>query len=285
MYQRRRKDATLIDDRLSSEIHPMQSEDLTARLVRELRSWFYRGLIKPGERLPPERQLAANLRVSRTSLRHATRVLQLMGLLEVKHGSGTYLANVSENILSQPEDLLVPLRGISFAELFEARRAMEAEAAAGAALRATKNDLQKLNKELELMRSSVHDPDRYLQHDQAFHRQIAVASGNAVFLWFFEMICKLIMPAWAARSKTRKLEETLAEHSAIVQTLELRDPEAARVAMLKHLALSKFYSDEQIPVEFRVVSNAKSQDVLPAPVMGQNLQRKPRGAPRRTTAN
>jgi len=247
-------------DRLTSEIRPISNEAMTERLVRELRSWVYRGLIKPGQQLPPERQLASSLHVSRTSLRVALRALQLMGVLEIRHGSGTYLARDSETILSQPQNLLVPLRGVSFAEVFEARRAVEMEAAAAAALRATDENVKKLKRELELMQANLHDPAAYLRHDLAFHRNIAIASGNSVFLWFFELVCKVIKEAWLARSRTRKLPETLAEHRIIAKAIEMRDPDAARVAMLKHLMLSKFYSDEQLEIEFRVVSHGKIGD-------------------------
>jgi len=254
---RGKRNGVEILDRLTSEIQPISSEAMTERLVRELRSWVYRGLIKPGEKLPPERQLALTLHVSRGSLRVALRALQLMGVLEIKHGSGTYLARGSENILSQPQNLLVPLRGVSFAEVFEARRAVEMEAAAGAALRATESNLRKLNRELELMQESLNDPAAYLRHDLAFHRSIAIASGNSVFLWFFELVCKVIKDAWAARSRTRKLHETLAEHRTIAKAIEMRDPDGARYAMLKHLMLSKFYSDEQLEIELRVVSHGE----------------------------
>jgi len=261
MYGRRPKArAGEILDRLTAEIHPIYNEAMTARLVRELRSWVYRGLIKPGEQLPAERHLASRLKVSRTSLRQALRALQLMGVLEIRHGSGTYLAKGSENILRQPENLLVPLRGVSFAELFEARRAIEMEAAAGAALRATEGNLRKLNRELELMELNLNDPAAYFRHDLAFHRNIAVASGNSVFLWFIELVCKTIKSAWLARSKTRKLTETLAEHQTIAKAIEMRDPDGARSAMLKHLMLSKFYSDEQLELELRAVSHAKTEN-------------------------
>jgi GntR family transcriptional repressor for pyruvate dehydrogenase complex len=183
-----------------------------------------------------------------------------MGVLEIRHGSGTYLAKGSKTILSQPQNLLVPLHGVSFAELFEARRAVEMEAAAGAALRATEENLRKLNRELELMQATLDDPAAHVKHDLAFHRNIAIASGNSVFLWFFELVSKVIKDAWLDRSRTRKLNETLAEHRTIAKAIEMRDPDGARYAMLKHLMLSKFYSDEPTEIELRVLSHAKAEE-------------------------
>jgi GntR family transcriptional repressor for pyruvate dehydrogenase complex len=131
-------------ERFAPELRPVRTEGLTEHFVRQMKDCILRGIIKPGERFPPERDLAAMLKVSRSSLRQALKALQVMGVLDVTQGSGTYLAKSAEAVLREPQDLLVPLRGISFAELYEARRAMEAEAAASAALRAAAADLEKL---------------------------------------------------------------------------------------------------------------------------------------------
>src|SRR5688572_3824884 len=89
---------------------------LTEQLVESMKSWVLQGALAPGERLPPERELAALFKVSRSSLRQALKTLEVMGVLEARQGSGTYLTESAETILKQPTDLLVPLRGVSFAE-------------------------------------------------------------------------------------------------------------------------------------------------------------------------
>ncbi len=106
---------------------PVRTEGLTENVVRQLKDCIRRRIITPGERLPPERELAALLKISRGSLRQALKALEVMGVLNVVQGSGAYLADRAEVILRDPEGLLVPLRGHSFAEMYEARRAMEAE--------------------------------------------------------------------------------------------------------------------------------------------------------------
>jgi GntR family transcriptional repressor for pyruvate dehydrogenase complex len=245
-----------VTDRLAAELGPVQFEGLTEHLVRQMKTWVLRGLVQPGERLPPERELAGMLNVSRASLRQALKVLQVMGVLEVKQGSGNYLSDSATRILRQPTDLLIPLRGLSFAELFEARRATEAEAAACAAMRATDMDRHRITRELEQMRVQLHDPPAYFRHDVAFHRQIALASGNSVFVWFLEMAIKVMAEAWLARAKEGHQERTFAEHTAIHAAIESRQPEQAREAMLRHLMLTKFYSAEPTPVELRVVTQS-----------------------------
>jgi DNA-binding FadR family transcriptional regulator len=240
--------------RLAAELRPVQLVGLTEHLVGEMKDWVLRGLVRPGERLPPERELASILNVSRSSLRQALKVLQTMGVVEARQGSGTHLSRSAEQILRQPTDFLMPLRGISFAEVFEARRAMEAEACASAALNASETDLLKLRRELEAMCLHLREPAAYFRHDVAFHRQIAVASGNNVYLWFEELAGKVLADAWLARAKAGNTEETFAEHRSILEAIEASDPEGARSALLRHLMLSKFYSDEHTPVELRVVT-------------------------------
>jgi GntR family transcriptional repressor for pyruvate dehydrogenase complex len=240
--------------RLAAELRPVQLQGLTEHLVGQMKDWVLRGLVRPGERLPPERELAAMLKVSRSSLRQALKVLQTMGVLEARQGSGTYLSQAAETILRQPTDLLMPLRGLSFAEVFEARRAIEAEACASAAMNASESDLWKLRRELESMGAYRHDPAVYFRHDVAFHRRIAMASGNNVFVWFHELASKVLADAWLARAKEGNTERTFCEHQAILEAIEAREPEAARQALLRHLSLTKFYSTEQMLVELRVVS-------------------------------
>src|SRR5258707_14473670 len=110
------------------QVKTRPGEGLTEQLIDSMKSWVLQGVVAPNDRLPPERELAALLKVSRSSLRQALKTLEVMGVLAARQGSGTYLTEFAEVILRQPTDLLVPLRGVSFAELFEARRAMEIEA-------------------------------------------------------------------------------------------------------------------------------------------------------------
>jgi GntR family transcriptional repressor for pyruvate dehydrogenase complex len=254
MTTRQARKASGVLERLASELSPVPFEGLTEHLIRQMKGWVLRGLIHPGERLPPERELAAMLNVSRASLRQALKVLQVMGVFEVKQGSGNYLSEEAPGILRQPTDLLMPLRGLSFGELFEARRAMEAEAAACAAARVSDAEAHKIARELEQMRLHLSEPVDYFKHDLAFHRQIALAAGNSIFVWFFELVSKVLSDAWLARAKEGNSDRTFAEHRKIASAIKRHDPEGARAAMLQHLTLTKFYSNQPTPFELRVMS-------------------------------
>jgi GntR family transcriptional repressor for pyruvate dehydrogenase complex len=240
--------------RLAKEMGPIRTEDLTENVVRQIKASILHGAIKPGERLPPERELAALLKISRGSLRQALKALQIMGVLEVIHGSGTYLSDAAEAILRDPEDLLIPSRGHSFAEMYEARRAMEAESAASAAMRATEQDLQKMRFEIEAMRKILTSTRRFIERDKAFHRHIAVASGNSVFIWFIELLQRVLDKGQRVHARSERMHILVAEHERILAAIESRDSDLARKEMLCHLTLSKAYTDQETGIELRVVS-------------------------------
>jgi len=167
--------------------------------------------------------------------------LQVMGVLEVRHGSGNYLSEAAEEILKVPARILVPLRGLTQAELFEVRRAMEAEAAVAAAERATPKDLEAMRIELDGMRANDHDRVAYGTHDLAFHNAIAVASSNRCFIWFLSLANKVLYQALLRRPMSNSMKRSVDEHENILRAIEARDPELARSEMLKHVSYAKYY--------------------------------------------
>jgi GntR family transcriptional repressor for pyruvate dehydrogenase complex len=249
-----RKDSAIVLDRLATAMGPIRNEGLTQHVIRELKRCILQRLVRPGERLPPERELAGLFGISRGSLRQALRALQVMGVLEIIHGSGAYLSQAAETILRDPDQVLVPLRGHSFAEMYEARRAMEAESAATAATRAMEQDIARMRAEIRAMRSSARNVQRFLQHDRAFHRNIALASGNSVFLWFIELLQKVLVEGQISHARMTQFADVIAEHERIVEAIEAGQAERARAEMLAHLTLNKAYTDKQTGVELRVFS-------------------------------
>jgi GntR family transcriptional regulator, transcriptional repressor for pyruvate dehydrogenase complex len=243
-------------DRLAAELTPIRTEGLTENLVRKLKDIVLRGVVKPGERLPPERDLAALLNVSRSSLRQALKALQVMGVLEVRQGSGNYLTRSADHILREPANLLVPLRGISFGELYEARRAIEAQAAACAASRASADDISNMRRELDRMRSVTNDLTAFVRSDAELHHHIAVASGNNVFIWFQEMVNRVLWEGQLHHIRNVSLDNILSDHERIVEAIGRGDAAGAREAMLTHLILSKAYPERRAEMEIRVTSPA-----------------------------
>ena len=242
-------------DRIAQQLGSVKREGLTEQLVQKLASLVLRGVIKAGESLPPERELAEMLSVSRSSLRQALKAMQVMGVLEVRQGSGNYLTPDAKEILSVPPQILVPLPGLSQAELFEVRRALEAEAVAAAAERATPADLQKMRNEYEAMRAHTDSAVVYGRHDVAFHQAIADASGNRFFQWFLALANKVLYEALLKRPMKRSLEESLVEHKSILEAIEARNPLAARLEMLRHVSYRKYYMlDDRTPAYLRFLA-------------------------------
>jgi DNA-binding FadR family transcriptional regulator len=226
---------------IAREMGTVRRIGLTEQLIEKLESLVLKGVISPGGQLPSERQLAGLLSVSRASLRQALKVLQVMGVLEVRAGSGNYLSDAAKEILKVPPRILVPLKGLTEAELFEVRRSMEAEAAAAAAERATPADLEAMRIQLDGMKANANDRIAYGAHDLAFHNAIATASCNRCFMWFLSLANKVLYQALLRRPMRRGMKSSIEEHENIFRAIESRDPDLARTEMLKHVSYAKYY--------------------------------------------
>jgi DNA-binding FadR family transcriptional regulator len=189
--------------------------------------------IKPGERLPSERDLAAQLSVSRASLREALIALELGGLIEVRGGSGVYVCGVPQPDTSLPEAGPGPF------EVLSARRLIEAEITALAARMATDGAIDAILESVEEMERLHSDGSNNELADRNFHLAIARATGNSALVGVMDYL-------WAQRGRLyHKLEvhfeteelrnETLSDHRLILATIAAHDPAGARRAMRAHL--------------------------------------------------
>jgi GntR family transcriptional regulator, transcriptional repressor for pyruvate dehydrogenase complex len=199
------------------------------------------GELLPGQKIPPEGELAAGLGVSRSSLREAVRALCALGVLETRHGSGTHVSSLEPAVILRSFSLLVdllPLDGLL--EVLEIRRLMEAHAAAMAAANASPNTVRVLLGLCEEMESTS-DPDRYAELDSEFHRAFCGAGGNAT-------LSGLVRLFRSRGGHFRILEGPAGEqvrgrsnlgHRAIAEAIQNRDPAAASLAAGGHVAQSE----------------------------------------------
>src|SRR6267142_6987900 len=139
----------------------------TSGVVALLRGMIYRGELRPGDRLPPERDLAKLLGVSRPTLRAGIRSLAAVGVLQSRQGAGTFVvqADGPPSLDSSPLRLMASLHGFTSSEMFEARRSLEMAIAGLAAERATSDHLASLSEEIAGMFASLDDPEQFLVHD------------------------------------------------------------------------------------------------------------------------
>src|SRR5690348_16683979 len=151
-------------------------------VVSQLRDMIHRGELLSGDRLPPERDLAKLLGVSRPTLRAGLRSLTAVGILQSRQGAGTFVAEaqISPTLDTSALRLLSALHGFTSDEMFEARLALEMSIAALAAERATSDDMARLAEEIAGMYASLEVPEQYLVHDMQFHQTVAAASGNRI---------------------------------------------------------------------------------------------------------
>jgi len=224
------------------------TEEVVARVSELIKST----LLEPGDRLPPERELAKQLGVSRPSLRAGLRALASMGVLKSRQGAGTFVAGGPPTLDSEPLRLLAALHGFSFDHMFETRSILEVGAAGLAAEHATSEQLATLADEIAEMYATLSDPQEYLVHDIRFHRAVAQASGNPTLATLVEMVSAVM---YERRRETidraHDFSESLELHQQVYRAIRSRQPEEARAAMREHIvraqqAFALEESEEQV---------------------------------------
>ncbi|GGQ17884.1 GntR family transcriptional regulator [Streptomyces griseomycini] len=210
---------------------------VTQRAIERVTAMVREGLLEPGQRLPTERDLAARLGISRSSMREAIRALTVLGVLEARHGSGVYVTRLEAGDLLETFGVVAGLsRGPRLVELLEVRRVLESAATALAAARITPERLAEVARHLAAM-DATDDPEEILAHDLAFHREIAAAAGNEAMAAILEGLSSRTFRARVRRGHQEEgaLDRTRREHAAIHRALAARDPEAARAAAAAHV--------------------------------------------------
>jgi GntR family transcriptional repressor for pyruvate dehydrogenase complex len=209
---------------------------LPDRIAERLVSLIAERKLRPGDKLPSERDLAAMMQVSRPSLREALRALDMMKIIEIRHGSGTYVASLKPERLIEHFDFVFSLDDSTFAQALAARAMLEPSLAAAAAQNATEAELSTIGACMERAAMSVHDPKLFLEADLALHQAITAAVHNQIISRFMSTLGRLGL---ASRMRTVALkgvrEQSLQDHQAIVEALYRRDPEAAASIMQKHI--------------------------------------------------
>ncbi|MFI7498518.1 FadR/GntR family transcriptional regulator [Streptomyces sp. NPDC049687] len=210
---------------------------VTQRAIERIKAMIGEGLLEPGQRLPTERDLAAQLGISRSSMREAIRALTVLGVLEARHGSGIYVTQLQAGDLLETFGVVADLsRGPRLVELLEVRRILESTATALAAARITPGELAAVEAHLAAM-NATDDPEEILAHDLSFHRAIAAAAGNETMAAILEGLSSRTFRArvWRGYREEGAFDRTRREHAAIHRALAARDPEAARAAAAAHV--------------------------------------------------
>jgi GntR family transcriptional repressor for pyruvate dehydrogenase complex len=223
-------------DSPAAEFGPIERKIVWEQVAEQLLAMLRQKHLGPGDRLPPERELAAMMQVSRPSLREALRALSLMNVLEVRQGAGTYVTSLEPELLVEHLDFVLSLDDSSLIELFEARKIVEMGIAGLAAQRITDEELAELEAVLARSQAALERPADFLRADEALHKAITKAARNPIMSRVVDSISRLLL---LSRSRTIEIPgvraQTVADHRALVAALQQRDPDAAQTAMLQHL--------------------------------------------------
>ncbi len=216
------------------EITPVR---LYESVIEQIMDLIKKDKLKPGDKLPPERELAEKLSISRGSLREAFRVLESRGLIKSKPGGGRYIREIINNDHNNTENIVLSLEKSSILELLEAREMFEVKIAEITAQRATLEDIESIEKALNKMNEKeVLKNDKKTESDTEFHLAIAGASHNFVFVNIIKLHLDLLRDT---REKTQQIpgrrEERWREHRAVLQAIKEHNVKKAGEAMLRHL--------------------------------------------------
>ncbi|AUC52872.1 MAG: FadR/GntR family transcriptional regulator [Sagittula sp.] len=220
----------------------VQPEKLAAAVVRQIEKLILRGILRPGERLPSERELSEKLGVSRPSLREAVAELHERGLLESRAGAGIFVTDVLGSAFSEALVRLFANHDEAVFDYLSFRRDMEGLAAQRAAQYGTETDLKVIDELMTKMEAAhgKRNPAEEARLDADFHLAIIEASHNVIMLHMMRSMYQLLREGVFYNRqimfKQRTTRESLLEqHQAINAALQARDAEAARVAVERHL--------------------------------------------------
>ena len=209
---------------------------LAQQVVNHIRARIEDGTLQPGDKIPPEREFAKALKISRASLRTGIGYLAAIGVMKVRHGVGTFVADGPVEFGKSSIGLLGALHGFKSWQMFEARKLLETSLAALAAERRDEEHLTQLAEEVAEMHATVDDAAQYLIHDVRFHRTIAQASGNPILAALMETVTTALYDerrTTAERARDRKT--SLDAHREIYRAIRAGSAGEARTAMERHL--------------------------------------------------
>lgn len=225
--------------RRSAEHHSFETVRKVRRyeqVAEQIRRLIGSGALKPGDLLPPERELAEKLGVGRSSVRDAVRTLEVMGILEPRQGHGTVVRDLSADALVVPLASVLQHKRVLVTDLLDVRRMIEPHLAARAATNASADEIRYMAAVLERHEAKLRRGEEAVDEDSEFHYAIALAARNAVVLRVLDVLMDLLR-----ESRSRSLQvpgrprRSFDGHRRILRAIQRRDASAAEAAVHKHL--------------------------------------------------
>jgi len=211
---------------------------VTDEAIEKIKAMIVSGELGPGDRLPPEKELSERLGLSRNSMREAVKALEVIRVLDVRRGDGTYVTSLEPHLLLEAISFVVDMHDDdSMLEIFAVRRMLESQATALAATHGGDEEIAQLEQEVAGIDASV-TIEELVEHDLRFHREIVRMAGNAYLASLIEHLSSQTVRArvWRGLTEAGSVERTLSEHRAIADAIARRDPVLATSLATAHIA-------------------------------------------------
>ncbi|MEV4668799.1 FadR/GntR family transcriptional regulator [Microbacterium sp. LWO12-1.2] len=211
---------------------------VTDDAIEKIKAMIVSGELAPGDRLPPEKELSERLGLSRNSMREAVKALEVIRILDVRRGDGTYVTSLEPHLLLEAISFVVDMHDDdSMLEIFAVRRMLESQATGLAATVGSDDEIAALVQEVANIDSSV-SIEALVEHDIRFHREIVRMAGNSYLASLIEHLSSQTVRArvWRGLTEEGVVERTLSEHRAIADAIALRDPSLATSLATAHIA-------------------------------------------------
>ncbi|WP_193597171.1 FadR/GntR family transcriptional regulator [Microbacterium sp. YJN-G] len=212
---------------------------VTDEAIEKIKAMIVSGELGPGDRLPPEKELAERLGLSRNSMREAVKALEVIRVLDVRRGDGTYVTSLEPNLLLEAISFVVDMHDDdSLLELFAVRRMLESQATGLAAGNATVEQSKSLLEEIGSIDPGSVSIDDLVEHDIRFHRAVASLAGNAYLTSLLDGLSSQTLRArvWRGLTEQGAVERTLSEHLAIAEAIAQHDSALATSLSTAHVA-------------------------------------------------
>ncbi len=223
-----------------------EGQKLVPQVVEHLRGAILSVAARGGDALPSEGELAKMLGVSRTVLREAMKHLQAQGLVLMSQGKRPRIRPADSQAAVESLDLLLQRTKGALRHLVEARRPLECEIAGLAAERVRPEQIEAAAREVDALRDAT-DLDAQIEADVRFHRLLAEATGNPVFLTLLDTVAGLLRESRRRTLGKHGMGVAVDHHREILEAVRRRDPAAARAAMARHLDVNARHLSEEAP--------------------------------------
>ncbi|MDR1955311.1 MAG: FadR family transcriptional regulator [Treponema sp.] len=214
----------------------LKRSSTVARIVEHLIDLIKSSSLQVGDKLPAERQLCEMIGVSRPILREALKALQVMNIIDMRQGAGTYIKSLEPEDVVEHLDIVFHLDSSLYHDLYEARRVLETSLAAMAAEKISDREILLIEENLRQAAADMDDEQAFFDRDLELHGMIMKAAGNRVIPVFMQSINKL---ALLIRQKTNAMprirRNTIQDHEAILRALKSRNPQESAAAMERHI--------------------------------------------------